>query len=76
MHGEHNQSMSEGLTFGGKEEALEICKAINKKKIKNQKSKIKIKIKMYAKIHSDDMLWNRCITKVIYCEISCKSDCL
>ena len=38
MHGEHNQSMSEGLTFGGKEEALEICKAIKKK---NQKSKIK-----------------------------------
>ena len=37
MHGEHNQSMSEGLTFGGKEEALEICKAIKKKsKIKNQ----------------------------------------
>ena len=36
MHGEHNQSMSEGLTFGGKEEALEICKAI-----KNQKSKSK-----------------------------------
>ena len=68
MHGEHNRSMSEGLTFGGKEEALEICKAIKK----NQKSKIK----MYAKIHSDDMLWNRCITKVIYCEISCKSDCL
>ena len=74
MHGEHNRSMSEGLTFGGKEEALEICKAIKK----NQKSKIKIKIKikMYAKIHSDDMLWNRCITKVTYCEISCKSDCL
>ena len=44
MHGEHNRSMSEGLTFGGKEEALEICKAIKKKsKIKNQKSKSKSK---------------------------------
>ena len=38
MHGEHNQSMSEGLTFGGKEEALEICKAI-KIKIKKIKKK-------------------------------------
>ena len=45
MHGEHNRSMSEGLTFGGKEEALEICKAIKnqKSKIKNQKSKSKSK---------------------------------
>ena len=42
MHAEHNQSMSEWLPFGGKEEALEICKAI-KKKIKNQKSKSKSK---------------------------------
>ena len=48
MRAEHNQSMSEGLPFGIKEEALEICKAITKK--------IKIKIKMYKKIHSYDML--------------------
>ena len=45
MHAEHNQSMSEWLPFGGKEEALEICKAIKIKikKIKKKKSKSKSK---------------------------------